>query len=100
MIPVPQDGWSEAIPINLGARDDGFRFALPILRTIDSRVPFPLRHCERSEAIHGAASRKVDCFAEPVIGRRFAPTRWLAMTAERACAFSRRDTPEVCLNFP
>jgi len=22
----------------------------------------------------------VDCFAEPVIGRRFAPTRWLAMT--------------------
>ena len=22
-----------------------------------------------------------DCFAEPVIGRRFAPTRWLAMTA-------------------
>ncbi len=25
-------------------------------------------------------SRKLDCFAEPVIGRRFAPTRWLAMT--------------------
>ena len=24
--------------------------------------------------------REVDCFAEPVIGRRFAPTRWLAMT--------------------
>ena len=24
----------------------------------------------------------MDCFAEPVIGRRFAPTRWLAMTAE------------------
>ena len=23
----------------------------------------------------------MDCFAEPVIGRRFAPTRWLAMTA-------------------
>jgi gamma-glutamylcyclotransferase (GGCT)/AIG2-like uncharacterized protein YtfP len=22
----------------------------------------------------------MDCFAEPVIGRRFAPTRWLAMT--------------------
>jgi hypothetical protein len=22
----------------------------------------------------------LDCFAEPVIGRRFAPTRWLAMT--------------------
>jgi hypothetical protein len=25
----------------------------------------------------------MDCFAEPVIGQRFAPTRWLAMTAER-----------------
>jgi hypothetical protein len=24
---------------------------------------------------------RMDCFAEPVIGRRFAPTRWLAMTA-------------------
>jgi hypothetical protein len=23
----------------------------------------------------------MDCFAEPVIGGRFAPTRWLAMTA-------------------
>jgi hypothetical protein len=23
----------------------------------------------------------MDCFAEPVIGRRFASTRWLAMTA-------------------
>jgi hypothetical protein len=26
--------------------------------------------------------RAMDCFAEPVIGRRFAPTRWLAMTGE------------------
>jgi hypothetical protein len=26
--------------------------------------------------------RAMDCFAEPVIGRRFAPTRWLAMTVE------------------
>jgi hypothetical protein len=24
----------------------------------------------------------MDCFAEPVIGRRFAPTRWLAMTVQ------------------
>jgi len=24
---------------------------------------------------------KMDCFAEFIIGRRFAPTRWLAMTA-------------------
>jgi hypothetical protein len=27
---------------------------------------------------------EMDCFAEPVIGRRFAPTRWLAMTL-RGC---------------
>ena len=26
----------------------------------------------------------MDCFAEPVIGRRFAPTRWLATTATQA----------------
>jgi hypothetical protein len=25
----------------------------------------------------------MDCFAEPVIGRRFAPTRWLAMTIDQ-----------------
>ncbi len=50
-------------------------------------APFPLRHCERSEAIHSAASGEMDCFAA------------LAMTAERACAFSRRDTPEVCIFF-
>jgi hypothetical protein len=24
---------------------------------------------------------EMDCFAKPVIGRRFAPTRWLAMTS-------------------
>jgi hypothetical protein len=32
------------------------------------------------EAIHFAVCGTMDCFAEPVIGRRFAPTRWLAMT--------------------
>jgi len=25
--------------------------------------------------------QRLDCFAEFIIGRRFAPTRWLAMTA-------------------
>jgi hypothetical protein len=25
---------------------------------------------------------EMDCFAEFIIGRRFAPTRWLAMTAK------------------
>src|SRR5882757_644678 len=29
----------------------------------------------------------LDCFAEPVIGRRFAPTRWLAMT-NKGCPLS------------
>jgi hypothetical protein len=28
----------------------------------------------------------MDCFAEPVIGRRFAPTRWLAMTTSKHLA--------------
>jgi hypothetical protein len=26
--------------------------------------------------------RRMHCFAEPVIGRRFAPIRWLAMTIQ------------------
>ena len=34
----PVDGWSEAIPINAGARDDGIRFALPILRRYDFAI--------------------------------------------------------------
>jgi hypothetical protein len=39
------------------------------------------RHCEEQsdEAIHILS---LDCFAEPVIGRRLAPTRWLAMTSK------------------
>jgi hypothetical protein len=43
-----------------------------------------IRHCEerlrRSNPAFFAVLAKLDCFAEPVIGRRFAPTRWLAMT--------------------
>jgi hypothetical protein len=41
------------------------------------------RHCEErsDEAIQPWLLKDLDCFAEPVIGRRFAPTRWLAMTA-------------------
>jgi hypothetical protein len=41
----------------------------------------------------------MDCFAEPVIRRRFAPTGWLAMTAGQSYAFSRRDAPEACWKF-
>ena len=42
------------------------------------------RHCEErsDEAIHFSTCGTMDCFAEPVIGRRVAPTRWLAMTTE------------------
>ncbi len=51
------------------------------------------RHCEErsDEAIQSVSSGGyLDCFAEPVIGPRFARTRWLAMTTESA---SIRDTP-------
>ena len=74
-------GGAKRYPSMGGAEGDGFRSALPILR-----LPVTLpRHCERSEAIHGAASGEVDCFAA------------LAMTAERVFAFSRRRSPEVCI---
>jgi hypothetical protein len=33
-----------------------------------------------NSATKHSSSEILDCFAEPVIGRRFAPTRWLAMT--------------------
>src|SRR5258708_9552260 len=51
----------------------------------------------------------LDCFAEPVIGRRFAPTRWLAMTElvkwgeegpsrqQALCARFREPLPEHVL---
>ncbi len=43
------------------------------------------RHCEErsDEAIQRLSARRLDCFAEPVIGRRSAPTRWLAMTQHK-----------------
>jgi hypothetical protein len=37
------------------------------------------REKRSDEAIH-SFFRDMDCFAEPVIGRRFVPTRWLAIT--------------------
>src|SRR6185437_13933073 len=44
----------------------------------------PLPVTARSNATKqsiGLAPCQMDCFAEPVIGRRYVPTRWLAMTA-------------------
>jgi hypothetical protein len=35
---------------------------------------------ESDEAIHASTCCAMDCVAEPVIRRRFAPTGWLAMT--------------------
>src|SRR5712672_1921187 len=49
-------------------------------------LPGPVSHRQDhasfpgAQAIHAARKKEMDCFAEPVIGRRFAPTRWLAMT--------------------
>jgi hypothetical protein len=44
----------------------------------------------------------MDCFvAEPVIGRRFAPTRWLlAMTTKHNFAISPRISREFCQEHP
>jgi hypothetical protein len=51
-------------------------------RPADGRELTLPRHCGRSEAIHFPACCAMDCVvAEPVIGPRFARTRWLlAMT--------------------
>jgi len=43
-------------------------------------VAIVIARSNSDEAIHHFARGEMDCFAEPVIGRRFAPTRWLAMT--------------------
>src|SRR6266446_7661424 len=50
----------------------------PIIRPIE--LGRSVRHCEErsDEAIQLRSA--MDCFAESIIGRRFAPTRWLAMT--------------------
>src|SRR5258708_32021181 len=49
--------------------------------TLVRRSPaFGRRRMRRSNPAFYFAELKLDCFAEPVIGRRFAPTRWLAMT--------------------
>jgi hypothetical protein len=43
------------------------------------------------QAIHSFCV--MDCFAEPVIGRRFAPTRWLAKTNRRPYSITRSFIP-------
>src|ERR1700719_2053793 len=39
----------------------------------------------------------MDCFAEPVSGRRFAPTRWLAMTRIGSRVSMRQDLRQKLL---
>src|SRR6266581_2270636 len=41
----------------------------------------------------------MDCFAEPVIGRRFAPTRWLAMTVNVTSRSRGALRPRFASNF-
>ena len=50
----------------------------------------------RSEATKQSrlSARPLDCFAEPIIGRRFAPTRWLAMTVAAALLASHAVAAE------
>jgi hypothetical protein len=60
------------------------------------------RHCEErsDEAIQSSYSVTVmDCFAELVIGRHFAPTRWLAMT-ERTTAIIARVMQQMTKETP
>jgi hypothetical protein len=66
-----------------------------------SKQPRP-RHCEehlrRSNPYFLCCT--MDCFAEFIIGRRFAPTRWLAMTTKHTFAISPHVLREVFVYFP
>src|SRR6266404_6051417 len=99
--PVRRLGGAKRYPSIAFCRDDGFRGAQPILRTelsllFEIRVP----------SLRGAKRRSnpsflcglMDCFAEPVIGRAFAPTRWLAMTIDPSA--SRDDGVTRCSATP
>jgi hypothetical protein len=53
-----------------------------MLERDDIRLKCVIARSEADEAIQSALAA-LDCFAEPVIGRRFAPTRWLTMTIQQ-----------------
>ncbi|TGN88237.1 hypothetical protein EOW77_0015450 [Bradyrhizobium yuanmingense] len=56
------------------------------------------RHCEeplRRSNPDRLRGKTLDCFAEPVIGPRFARTRWLAMTGVAAGALLTRHHPAI-----
>jgi hypothetical protein len=47
---------------------------------IQSLAPFVIARSAATKQSILSFRGLMDCFAQPVIGRRFAPTRWLAMT--------------------
>src|ERR1039458_7704610 len=73
-----------------GIASQAFTTALPEAQTFFTLfvIMFPSlcpnrRHCEeRSDEAIQYVVAALDCFAEFIIGRRFAPTRWLAMTVQ------------------
>ena len=94
--PVPREG-RFAIVTDAGrdAVDAGARHSLRLLNSEGGKLKAKLAHMGGEMAklwleltsLRGATRRSnprhansLDCFAEPVIGRRFAPTRWPAMT--------------------
>ncbi len=68
-------------PGEIAPRDRGL-ISLNVIARSDSDDVSAVAQRAKAEAIQlvSFAQTKPDCFAEPVIGRRFAPTRWLAMT--------------------
>jgi hypothetical protein len=48
---------------------------------IQSLAPSVIARSEATKQSIHCFRGSMDCFAEPVIGRRLAPTRWLAMTS-------------------
>jgi hypothetical protein len=70
-------------------RSTSFARRAVLLISLDFLTPSLRGSASGEQAIHFTAWRKMDCFPEPVIGRRFAPTRWLAMTAEATGLFDR-----------
>ena len=82
----------------LATKDGGRQFEVAHAREAKGHLVATLkgvnwRHCEeRSEEAIQCAREFPDCFLEPVIGRRFAPTRWLAMTNEVISSFPIRES--------
>src|SRR5882762_775311 len=70
------------------------RYAAPVACRSWNGCAYSFVIANEREAIQGH-TRSLDCFAEPVIGRRFAPTRWLAMTVEDSALSHGAVIPEA-----